>query len=342
MGRIINQKNFLMPAVSIIIPIYGVEQYIEKCARSLFEQTLEDIEYIFVDDCTTDKSIEILQKVMAEYPLRQPQTKIIRHETNQGLPQARKTGIENSTGEYIGHCDSDDWVDKDMYSSLYHNATKNQYDIITCDLLKTEQEYTNILSYFAQKPQSKEYIFTNIFSNTCLHNLVGTLAKRDLYSNIKIPNTSLYEDLVFTTQLFHHAKSVGYLPKPFYHYIIGSASMTNVVSTDQKIKNLILAKQNFDIILDFLKENNLNEKYASTLKLFHNLNYQTIIRTKQLNKEYQQHRYPQIKGGVIFNRDFNWLLKIRYIILSLRMYWLYDILDRKATQNPKIKNKVSK
>lgn len=330
-----------MPAVSIIIPIYGVEQYIESCARSLFEQTLNDIEFIFVDDCTPDKSIEILQKVIEEYPQRQPQAKIIRHENNKGLPQARKTGIENSTGEYIGHCDSDDWVDKEMYGTLYQNATKNKYDIITCDILKTEQGHTNILSYFSQNPQSKEYIFKNIFSNTCLHNLVGTLAKRDLYSNIKIPQTSLYEDLVFTTQLFHRAKSVGYLHVPFYHYIIGSSSMTNAVHIEQKIKNLILAKHNFDIILNYIKDNSLNEKYASTLKLFHNLNYQTIVRTNQLNKEYQQYRYPKIKGGVIFNRDFNWLLKIRYIILSLRMYWLYDILDRKATKNPKIRNKVA-
>lgn len=124
------------PKVSVIIPVYGVERYIEQCARSLFEQTMQDgIEYIFVDDCSPDKSIEILENVLREYPHRRLQTRIIRHTENQGLGGARKTGMEYATGEYIIHCDSDDWVEPDMYETLYRKATEENADIVGCDYI---------------------------------------------------------------------------------------------------------------------------------------------------------------------------------------------------------------
>ena len=90
--------------VSVCIPVYGVEKYIERCARSLFEQTMTDgIEFIFVNDCTKDNSIEILEKVLEEYPHRKEQVKIIHHEKNRGLVAARNTGLEHATGDYIIH-----------------------------------------------------------------------------------------------------------------------------------------------------------------------------------------------------------------------------------------------
>ena len=99
-----------MPKVSVIVPVYGVEKYIERCARSLFEQTLDDMEFIFVDDCTKDESIEVLKRVIDLYPVRKDQVKIIHHAVNKGLSRARETGVNAATGDYIGHCDSDDWV----------------------------------------------------------------------------------------------------------------------------------------------------------------------------------------------------------------------------------------
>ena len=100
-----------MPKVSVIIPVYGVEKYIEKCARSLFEQTLDDIEYLFVDDCTPDKSVDILKHILEEYPHRKSQVVIHRMEQNSGQAVVREWGVKNAKGDFIIHCDSDDWVD---------------------------------------------------------------------------------------------------------------------------------------------------------------------------------------------------------------------------------------
>ena len=97
------------PPVSVIIPIYNVEKYIERCVRSLMEQTLNDIEYIFVNDCTPDRSIEILQRTIAEYPQRKKYIQILTHDRNRGSACARNNGVKAATGEYIIHCDMISW-----------------------------------------------------------------------------------------------------------------------------------------------------------------------------------------------------------------------------------------
>ena len=127
-----------MPKVSVIVPIYNVEIYIEKCVRSLFEQTLDDIEYIFVNDCTQDNSMKILEKVLLEYPHRKPQVNIFNHEKNQGQAGARATGMKAMTGEYMIHCDPDDWVELNMYETMYNTAKENNSDLVVCNFYKVE------------------------------------------------------------------------------------------------------------------------------------------------------------------------------------------------------------
>ena len=122
-----------MPKVSVIIPVYGVEKYIERCARSLFEQTLDDIEYIFVDDCTPDRSIEILKTVLEEYPNRIPQTRILRNEHNLGAAGSKDAGMKIATGEYLMFVDSDDWIDSDGVQRMYEFASREEVDISYCN-----------------------------------------------------------------------------------------------------------------------------------------------------------------------------------------------------------------
>lgn len=104
--------------LSVCIPVYNVAPYVEQCARSLFGQTYEDMEFLFVDDATPDDSIGIVRRALADYPARQGQVKFLRHETNRGLVAARKTAIRAATGDLITHCDSDDWVDPDLYAKM--------------------------------------------------------------------------------------------------------------------------------------------------------------------------------------------------------------------------------
>lgn len=121
-----------MPKVSICIPVYNVEKYIGRCARSLFDQTLDDIEYIFVNDCSPDRSMSVLERVIKEYPKRKPQIQIINHNTNQGSAAARNSCLSVATGEYIGWCDSDDWVEPQMYEKMYEKGVAEKADIVYC------------------------------------------------------------------------------------------------------------------------------------------------------------------------------------------------------------------
>lgn len=117
----------------MIIPVYNVGKFIERCVRSLMEQTMDNVEYIFVDDASPDNSIQILQKVIADYPNRRDNVRILTHAENKGLPAARNTGLAVATGEYIFHCDSDDFVEKDLLSTLYETARNENADIVWSD-----------------------------------------------------------------------------------------------------------------------------------------------------------------------------------------------------------------
>src|SRR5690554_2648299 len=152
--------------VSVIVPFYKAELYIEKCARSLFEQSLGNIEYIFVDDCSPDNSLYILNQTISEYPTLREKIKIIRHETNKGVSQSRNTGLMATTGEYIIHCDSDDWIAPTMYEKMYNCAIMNDSDIVWCDYLTGTPKN---MRYHKQssKPSSEECI-KNMLTGTGL------------------------------------------------------------------------------------------------------------------------------------------------------------------------------
>lgn len=120
----------MSPKVSIIVPVYGVEKYIEKCATSLFEQTLGDMEYIFVDDCTPDNSIGVLESVMSRYPERKGSVRILRMPKNSGQGAVRAQGMRKARGEYVTHCDSDDWMDANLMELMYGSAVENDADMV--------------------------------------------------------------------------------------------------------------------------------------------------------------------------------------------------------------------
>lgn len=119
--------------VSILVPVYGVEKYIERCARSVFEQTYKDLDIVFVDDCTPDKSIEILKTVLEDYPERKEQTRILRHDHNRGLSAARNTAVDTAHGRYIYFLDSDDTITSDCIEALVEAMHSGDWDMVTAD-----------------------------------------------------------------------------------------------------------------------------------------------------------------------------------------------------------------
>ena len=159
-----------MPKVSVIIPVYGVENYIERCARSLFEQTLDEIEYLFINDCTQDNSIDVLKKVLKEYPSRQSQVIIHHMDKNSGQAVVRQWGMTHARGEYIIHCDSDDWVSFEMYEKMLDFAKDKNYDIVYCDYYSSDGTNKNRViqktkSVLLQGPVWNKIVKRSIYTN---------------------------------------------------------------------------------------------------------------------------------------------------------------------------------
>ena len=216
-----------MSQVSVCIPVYGVEKYIERCARSLFEQTMTDgIEFIFVDDCTIDKSIEILERILAEYPGRQAQTKIIHHATNKGLVAARNTGLAHATGDYIIHCDSDDWVDLDFYESLYKKAIETGADVVVAPY-KREYEKESAAEEPLECGNIDEYIKKN---GRKVYYLWSKLYKRQiaLDKTLYCPeHIQVTEDILRNIQMLNLCQKISFVSGTYYHYYANDSSMTN-------------------------------------------------------------------------------------------------------------------
>ncbi len=125
-----------MVKISVIIPVYNVAPYIEQCVRSLMEQTQQDVEYVFVDDCTPDDSMKILCRVLEDYPDRKMQVKILHNKTNRGASLTRRAGLGACTGEYIICVDADDYVAPNYLEMLYDKAVKEKADIVWCDFFR--------------------------------------------------------------------------------------------------------------------------------------------------------------------------------------------------------------
>ena len=194
-----------MPKVSVIIPVYNVEKYIERCAVSLFEQTLEDIEYIFVNDFTPDNSMDILEGVIQKYPKRINQIKIIQMAENSGQASARNTGFVNATGDFVIHCDSDDWVEVSMYEKLYAKAIDSKADIVVCDFFHETnygaeiEHYESIYNPFECLEYSKRPVWWTLWNR---------LVRRDLIDNSGIsfvPEINYFEDMCYMMRLYYYA-----------------------------------------------------------------------------------------------------------------------------------------
>lgn len=217
-------NKHMLPKVSVIIPIFKVEKYIEKCARSLFEQTLKEIEFIFVDDCSPDNSVDKLLSVLEEYPNRKEQVRIIHHEVNKGLTNARNTGLEHSTGEFIAHCDSDDWVDSTMYESMYNAAIGNNGDIVYCDFLMVYDNGTSSVYKTANYDVDKTILMRNYIASTWT-SVVNMIVKKTLYTDnfLKSPTHVTYcEDYWLSVRLFHKAQKIFKINEPMYCYNRGN------------------------------------------------------------------------------------------------------------------------
>ena len=236
--------------VSIIIPVYNGEQYLKECLDSIKNQTLREIEVIIVNDGSTDGSAAIIEKCVA-----QDSRFICVTQENKGLALARTRGFEIATSEYIGWVDNDDFIEPDMYETLYTQAIEHDSDLVICDYSFYPQKVSGKEKWFKEYKGVKDWNF--IERNTHPWN---KLIRRDLCDSIDFKNTlATYSDSVYVKALLHSKNPVT-ITRELYHYRVGHLSLSYGYSgkTDYFIKVADTAfKQK--AFLDGLDENLVNQ-----------------------------------------------------------------------------------
>lgn len=206
--------------ISLIVPIYGVEKYIAKFAESALDQTYQDLQFIFVNDGTKDRSMEILRDLIANRYAHLQSRIVIIDKENGGLPSARKAGLDVAEGEYVLFADSDDWMETDAVEKVMAKADETDADIVYFDLIK---EYGNRTSYKRERDYTgatKDDFIVNMFNYKSFGYTVTKCFKRRLYTEnvIYFPKLGMHEDIYLMSQIIFHAKSLVHIPEALYHY----------------------------------------------------------------------------------------------------------------------------
>ena len=268
--------------VSVIVPVYNVEKYIDKCLDSLVNQTLKELEIIIVNDGSPDNSEKIIKKYLKKYNNIKYFVK-----ENGGLSSARNYGLKYVTGEYIAFIDSDDYVSNDMYEKMYFKAKENNFDMVVCDINYVYNDKIEIVNSGIKKD-------TNDIKSTYLNihpAAWNKIFKKDLFeNNIYFKEGVWFEDVEFIYRLLPYVKSIGVIHEAYNYYINREGSITNTVN--KKIYDYIY---NMNGIVDFYKENKIYFKYQKELEyVYVRYIYATFI------KSILRYNYDDYKEAVLF------------------------------------------
>ena len=313
-------------SVSVIVPVYNVESYLEKCLNSLVNQALKDMEIIVVNDGSTDRSPTIIRDFVNRFP-----QKIKAYDkTNGGLSDARNFGLDRANGSYIGFVDSDDFVEQDMFELMLGLAQKHQAEIVICNLQKVD-ENGKVTQLLTQIPNMEEKIVLedhfSIFSDLSYF-ACNKLFKKELFAELRFKKGMHFEDIQLIPQLLLKSTVVAQTQRYLYHYLERSQSISkshsergldilravedvSVAFSKSKYKNHLKELKNFQILegvytflayLAFVKDDEIYYKMSNELKVF--------IRDKQI----------KIREILTYSRfGTNYLL---YLSLRKKIYYI--------------------
>lgn len=249
--------------ISIIIPVYKVEKYLEKCIQSVINQTYENLQIILVDDGSPDNC----GKICDEYAQKDHRIEVI-HKSNGGLSDARNKGLEIAKGEYIGFIDSDDYIESDMYEVLYNLLKQYNADVSICNFYTVSQGKIAIKN---AENGIKEYNRIEILKEVLLDNNIQSYAwnklyKKELFDEIKYPVGKKYEDIGTTFYLLEKCNKVVVTGKPEYYYINRQDSIVNNVTETTITDYIELIMQRYDYIEENIKElSSYNKDYLKRI-----------------------------------------------------------------------------
>jgi len=244
--------------ITIIIPVYNTEKYLHRCLDSILAQTFTDFECILIDDSSKDNSIEICE----DYAKKDNRVIALKNDKNMGASLTRQKGLSYAKGEYIQFIDSDDYIEKDMLEKMYDKASKENLDIVFCDMLML-QDCRNIYIKANIDNKDKIEMIKNIgvVINSYTASLCNKITKKQIFNNVKFSNSSFAEDKYISLQTAYYAEKVGSINCAFYNYVRNSYSSTENIKYNLERKKDHFS--NYRLIVEFL-----TEKYGKDIELF--------------------------------------------------------------------------
>ena len=307
-----NEEQPVLPMVSIIVPVYNVEKYIQECIDSILAQTFVNFECILVIDCSPDNCLSICN----EYAKRDKRIKVINNESNIGASLSRKAGLDASIGNYILFVDSDDWIELSTIEKMYQKAINENCDIVHSRMIKNigrkELKDTSVIIY------DKNSIYKQLISSgEYSPSLCNKLVKRSIYMKVIFPVYQYNEDRLIILQSIYYAEKIEYIDDFLYHYRMNPDSSCE---SDKSInKRCIDEYKNFMVLLNFLAEKKLIPFLESEVITRVNKIKLSFIKNKELqylSNEVFNCLYPESTNNIFSKKN-----KIRFNNKLLLYFW---------------------
>ncbi len=334
-----------MPKISIIVPVYNVEAYLDRCVQSVLNQTFTDFELILVDDGSPDNC-----PAMCDEYVQKDTRVVVIHQENGGLSAARNVGIDwafaNSDSEWLAFIDSDDWIHPQYLELMYQTVIHYQVNICECKFLATSSEADgkNLSEDIDVKRMSSEelYCLKDSPGKRCYptHNAWGKLINKELFRCVRFPVNKLNEDLYTMYKPLFAVNEACYIDFPLYYYYLSPTSLTRVKWHRRKLDEVTGYKE----LLFFLKKNGLQKAIIRTVQLYIEvcLSYQISellqLPSKDNNKalcmlrrelRYTLLKYRKESGFTLANNTYYYELAFPNI---MKLYWLFRGVWSKRTK----------
>ena len=295
--------------VTISVAIYNVSPFIEECVRSVYGQTLDDIEILLINDASTDDSMEIALRALEDYPHRKSQVRVVSHEHNEGIAKTKRDALLEARGDYVVVIDGDDFVDSRFAELLYAKAIETGADMTICDYYKLRdgkcREKTLLPDGIIGDGDN---VRSDIINRRVSPFLVCKLFRRGLFDehNYLWPVKNIGEDTVISAEAAYYAEGIAHVAEPLYYYRFNPNSVTKLLDEEHCLKNLDSFKSNVDIYVQFLKREGISDKYGRGIfinkmrtknRLLHIIGERKYIRL-------WLRTYPEINKVILFGNRY--------------------------------------
>lgn len=316
------------PQASVLIPIWNVEKYIERCLRSVFEQTVADqAEFILVNDCSPDNSMKIAETVINDYPHLKNQIKVINHKTNRGSAAARDTLLKNAAGKYFIFVDSDDWVEPNYLEELLNAAERENADVVGCNLIKEFGDRTEVVK--VPLPSDGKECVRKLLTEEIFSGLPNKLMKKEIIDlnpgDWWVEGLDMQEDLLFNVQFFYYARKIVYIDKELYHYEQGNNNSLSV----QKYHSSQKCNQMINIVArieNFLEEKNIFDECRLAFELRKIIVKMRCVNTFPQDRKNYYSLWPGVYKYIKITNIKQFYVKTLLFLCDCRLYGLVNLI----------------